>query len=195
MKRLNDRTNDLTTHHSQKKNTTKLYSNYLETVLFPKTRCLVLNRSFLNWWNVWARLYRHIDSMFASELITLIVFNWSDELKISPEWNVKINLCRWVNARKEWRTNPRSYEISHRLTTEMIITWKWFVIFGWLNCSWSFTVDGFFPATLATFHIRSNLRHHSLWTADHKLIISCFHPTITERQRRRRQHFFPFKTN
>lgn len=122
----------------------------------------VLSGRFSNWWNMWARLYRRIDSMFASQLITLIVLNWNDQLKISPEWNVKINLlllsqCMIVPLPAKWKIPPRR-RISHTEKNDNYS--KMFCDFRLMN--WASWLAGF-PQPSHSWNARKPNLYRWLW--------------------------------
>lgn len=131
---------------------------------------------------------RHIDSMFASELITLIVLNWGrsieDIVRMECENQfgcVESMLGRWLfRIEAEF---PSKYCTPRRERPKRLIIMIIPVNFVILNCSWGVTAGDFpQPQPFVWNTVEPNLCRSRLWPATYY-----FSPE--------RRGCFPFKTN
>lgn len=77
------------------------------------------------------KLMKHVSaivssywSMFASQLITLIVLNWNDQLKISPEWNVKTKIPIALIQREGNEKSPNCCTVRTYENILWFLNWK-----------------------------------------------------------------------
>lgn len=114
--------------------------------MFP--RRLLSSFAFLKLMKHVSAISRHIDSMFASELITLIVLNWGRSIEDIARMEcenqfgcVESMLGRWLfRIGVEF---PSKYCTPRQKTTKRVIIMIIPVNFVILNCSWSVTVCDF----------------------------------------------------